>query len=97
MAANLVKGGFTVRGFDFRSASAILLTLRGCNAWHVTSADAMAKLTAAGGSVAASASECVKGADYVITMLPSNATGQLSPFIATAFGCAGARADAICQ
>ncbi len=39
------------------------------------SADAMSKLAAAGGSAAASAKECAAGADFIVTMLPSNATG----------------------
>ncbi len=43
------------------------------------SADALAKLQAAGGSVAASAKECAAGADFVVTMLPSNATGARVP------------------
>ncbi len=42
------------------------------------SSDALAKLAAAGGTVAASAKECAAGADYVVTMLPSNQTGALA-------------------
>jgi hypothetical protein len=45
------------------------------HALRFNSADALAKLQAAGGSVAASAKECAAGADFVVTMLPSNATG----------------------
>ncbi len=52
MAANLVKAGHKVTGFDLVPA-------------------ALDALKAAGGSVAASASEAVKGAEIVITMLPA--------------------------
>lgn len=52
MAANLVKAGHTVTGYDLNPASL----------------DALAK---AGGKVAASAADAVKGASVVITMLPA--------------------------
>ena len=52
MAANLVKAGHTVTGFDLVPA-------------------ALEALAAAGGSVAPSASDAVKGAEIVITMLPA--------------------------
>lgn len=52
MAANLVKAGHTVTGYDLNPASL----------------DALAK---AGGNVAASAADAVKGASVVITMLPA--------------------------
>ncbi len=52
MAANLVKAGHTVTGYDL----------------NPTSLEALAK---AGGNVAASAAEAVKGASVVITMLPA--------------------------
>ena len=52
MAANLVKAGHTVTGFDLNPAS-------------------LEALAAAGGAVAASASDAVKGAEVVITMLPA--------------------------
>jgi 3-hydroxyisobutyrate dehydrogenase len=52
MAANLVKAGHTVTGFDLNPAAL----------------DALAK---AGGNVASSAAEAVKGASVVITMLPA--------------------------
>ncbi len=52
MAANLVKAGHTVTGYDL-------------------SPPAMMALTQAGGGVAASAADAVKGADVVITMLPA--------------------------
>jgi len=51
MAANLVKAGHGVTGYDLNPA-------------------ALQALVAAGGKGAASASEAVKGADVVITMLP---------------------------
>ena len=52
MAANLVKAGHTVTGYDLNPASL----------------EALAK---AGGNVASSAAEAVKGASVVITMLPA--------------------------
>ena len=52
MAANLVKAGHKVTGYDLNPA-------------------AMEALAAAGGAVAASASDAVKGAEVVITMLPA--------------------------
>jgi 3-hydroxyisobutyrate dehydrogenase len=52
MAANLVKAGHTVTGFDL-------------------SPPAMMALTQAGGHVAASAADAVKGAEVVVTMLPA--------------------------
>ena len=52
MAANLVKAGHTVTGYDL-------------------SPTAMMALTQAGGHVAASAADAVKGAEVVITMLPA--------------------------
>jgi 3-hydroxyisobutyrate dehydrogenase len=52
MAANLVKAGHSVRGFDLNPA-------------------ALEALVAAGGKVAASATEAARGADTVITMLPA--------------------------
>jgi 3-hydroxyisobutyrate dehydrogenase len=52
MAANLVKAGHTVRGFDLNPA-------------------ALDALVAAGGQIAASATEAARGADTVITMLPA--------------------------
>ncbi|MBS0643745.1 MAG: 3-hydroxyisobutyrate dehydrogenase [Proteobacteria bacterium] len=52
MAANLVKAGHSVTGYDLNAA-------------------AMTALTQAGGQVAASAGEAVKGANVVITMLPA--------------------------
>lgn len=52
MAANLVKAGHSVTGFDLSPA-------------------ALDALTAAGGSVAASASDAVTGAEVVVTMLPA--------------------------
>ncbi len=52
MAANLVKAGHKVTGFDLVPA-------------------ALEALAAAGGSVAGSASEAVKGAEIVISMLPA--------------------------
>ena len=76
MAANLVKAGFTVRGFDFRcNCKPVAPPPPPPDACHVGSGDALAKLKAAGGSVAASAQYCAAGADFVFTMLPSNATG----------------------
>jgi 3-hydroxyisobutyrate dehydrogenase len=52
MAANLVKAGHQVSGYDINPA-----TLRG--------------LLEAGGTVASSAAEAAKGAEFVITMLPA--------------------------
>src|SRR3954468_4172174 len=52
MAANLVKAGHTVTGYDL-------------------SQPAMAALEAAGGKLAASASDAAHGAEIVITMLPA--------------------------
>ena len=52
MAANLVRAGHTVTGYDL-------------------SPTALAALQAAGGAVAATAAEAVKGASVVVTMLPA--------------------------
>jgi 3-hydroxyisobutyrate dehydrogenase len=52
MAANLLKAGHQVVGYDLNAA-------------------ALAGLTAAGGTVAASAAEAATGADIIITMLPA--------------------------
>lgn len=52
MAANLVRAGHAVRGFDL-------------------AAPACTRLQAAGGTTAASAAEAVRGAEFVITMLPA--------------------------
>ncbi|MBS0562572.1 MAG: NAD(P)-binding domain-containing protein, partial [Proteobacteria bacterium] len=52
MAANLIKAGHTVRGFDLSPA-------------------ALEALAKAGGHPAASATEAVKGADAIVTMLPA--------------------------
>jgi 3-hydroxyisobutyrate dehydrogenase len=52
MAANLVKAGHEVTGFDLNQA-------------------ALDALAATGGKVAASAADAVRGAEYVVTMLPA--------------------------